>query len=87
MNRFGLGSIHASGIVWDRLVVYGGLGGCGKLGSIAPLVILLVHDEAQKVVEFLLHIVREREEDCGELFAKSREISIGGLPRNGVKYV
>ena len=38
-------------------------------------------------MDALLHIVREREEDLCELFAKSREVSVGWLPHNGVKYV
>ena len=38
-------------------------------------------------MDTLLHIVREREVDRCELFANSREVSVGWLPRNGVKYV
>ena len=35
----------------------------------------------------LLHIIQEREEDSCELLEKLREVSVGWLPQNGVKYV
>ena len=60
VNGFGLGSSHVSGVVWYRLVVDGMLDGCGKLGAIVLLVILLIRDKAQQIVDSLLHIVRER---------------------------
>ena len=61
VNGFVLGSIHVSHVVWYRLVVDSRLGGCGELGAIVLLVIHLIRDkEAQQIVDYLLHIVRER---------------------------
>ena len=85
MDSFGLGAIHISDIIWDCFVINGGLGGLGKLGAISLLITFLVHDEAQKNVDSLLHIIRKRKEDIGKLLTHTREISVGGLPRNGVK--
>ena len=62
MDGLCLGSNHICGVVWNILVVNGRLGGRGKLGNIAHLVVLLVHYEAHQVVDSLLHIVREKEE-------------------------
>ena len=50
-------------------------------------VVILVHDKTHKVVDSLLHTIREREEDQFELFAESCEASVGWLPQNGVEYV
>ena len=87
MNGFSLGLYHIRGIVRDRLIVDGRLGGRGEIESIEMLVVVLVQDDAHQIVNPLLHIVQEREEDSHELLADSREVSVGWLPRNGVKYV
>ena len=60
VNDFGLGSSHVSGVVWYRLVVDGRFGGHGELGEIVLLVILLIRDKSQHIVDYLIHIVRER---------------------------
>ena len=73
MNGLCLGLKHIHGVVRTILVVNGRLGGCGELGTIAHFVVILVHDEAHQVVDFLLHIARERAEDICEIFADSHE--------------
>ena len=60
VNGFGFGLSHVSGVIWYRLVVDGMLGGCGELGVIVLLVILLIRDKAQQILDSLLLIVRER---------------------------
>ena len=80
MNSFSLGSNHIRGVVHNRLIVDGRLGGRGGLSEIVLLVIALVHDETHQIVNPLLHIVQEREEDFCELFAELREVSVGWMP-------
>ena len=63
------------------------LGGREYLGPIAHLVTVLVHDYTHQIVYYFLHIVWEREKDRCELFAESREVSVGRLPLNWFKYV
>ena len=87
MEGLCLGSNHIFGVVWNILVVNGRLGARGKLGAIAHLVVVLVHEEAHQVVYFLLHILQEREDYLCDLFADLHEVSVSWLPQNGVKYV
>ena len=79
MDGVCLGLNHIHGVVRNILVINGRLGHCGKLGAIAHIVVVLVHDNAHQVVDSLLHIVQEREEDRCELFADLREVSVGWL--------
>ena len=51
------------------------------------LVVVLVQNKAHHIVNPLFHIVREREEDCREIFVESCEVSVGWLPLNEVKYI
>ena len=87
MNGLCLGLKHIHGVVRTILVVNGRLGGIGKLGTIANLVVIIVNDEAQQIMDTLLHIVLEIKEDQCELLTKLREVIVGWLPQNGVKYV
>ena len=59
-HGFGLGLSHISGVICYRLVVDGMPCGCGGLGAIVLLVILLICDKAQHILDSLIHIVRER---------------------------
>ena len=87
MNGLCLGPNHICGVVRNNLVVNGRIGGRVELGVITQLLVILVHDKAHQVVDYLLHIVRESEEYCYEIFADLCEVSVGWLPRNGVKHI
>ena len=87
MHGFGLGLYHLHGVVWDRLIIDGRIFGCGELGLISIIVVILVQNEAHKIINPLAHIEREKEEDRRELFTESCEVSVIRMPRNGVKYV
>ena len=77
MNGLCLGSNQICGVVWNILVINGRLGGSGELGTIAHLVVVLLHDEAHQAVDSVLHILHDRKEDRFELFMESRDVSVG----------
>ena len=83
MIGFSLGSNRICGVVQNRLIVDGQLGGNGELGAIAMLLVILVHDKAHQIVNPLTHIVREREEVVvSSLRSRASSASVG-CPKMG----